>query len=714
MAFLMSSMTRLPKLGFQVGEALLTLTITLLRSHRNFAQSQSIPLRLTMVPFLQSRCQVRRWSWSGHLISTITLMKLKMRLTLTRWWLQVRHNVHPLTPPPAIFDQPAAVCQNTDHADDVTDDTTSEEEEDMVWRDGMVFSVHHPPAGGVVNCMYRHVLLRNVPGIAQIALSDLHDVHQVRKLYELTTWSIPFFHVYLAQHRDDLPPRSDVEFHPAAPSWDTERVRSPLFVPPMLTRHQLLRALDVFQYSQFVQDTSLVWLNHNLVRQDDCQPVQLCHGDFVRIALPPPLTVFRNVPTRCIARMLQMGVHADDLEAFYWVSDVDQDLDPMPTQYYMVTANDLSSTSTSSSSHSLIQTRSRLMTSARPRQHHREDDSSDRCHLDSSEDLHLPRIATPFCSTRSRWCWALYCGEDVVQWPWSLACMWHTTWCFSFCWLAQLACWLVASVAWSIGSFCRHRDLHGWSWSHRWSWTCCRALDSGSAFSHRLSQHFSFCVGQYDLEWSSTQMGIAFIHGSLWSRVGRTDGLLFLLPSAHATQPMPDLVSSTGDWHGWWFDCSSWSCHHFDSHPTWTYWRERYSKSTSCGPWWSWCGVSLSGPILLLYVNLLHIDHIFDNIAVILYVEHALQLCSYQCLTSTQAIQPVLLTIGFCRLACQFCSMRKQSTRRDMQKWNGWHGICVHMRVCTVKTHVVSSLTLSSTCGYKIYNIFGVINGYHI
>ena len=56
--------------------------------------------------------------------------------------------------------------------------------------------------------------------------------------------------------------------------------------------------------------------------------------------------------------------------------------------------------------------------------------------------------------------------------------------------------------------------------------------------------------------------------------------------------------------------------------------------------------------ILLLYVNLLHIDHIFDNIAVILYVEHTLQLCSYQCLTSTQAIQPVLLTIGFSRLAC--------------------------------------------------------------
>jgi hypothetical protein len=86
---------------------------------------------------------------------------------------------HPSTPPPAIFDQPAAVRQDTDHADDVTDDTTSEEEEDMVWRDGMVFSVHHPPAEGVVNCMYRHVLLRNVARIAQIAFSDPHDVHQV-------------------------------------------------------------------------------------------------------------------------------------------------------------------------------------------------------------------------------------------------------------------------------------------------------------------------------------------------------------------------------------------------------------------------------------------------------------------------------------------------------------------------------------------------------
>jgi hypothetical protein len=50
---------KVAKAWIPIWRNLLTLTITLLRSHRNFAQSESIPLRLTMVPFLQSRYQVR-------------------------------------------------------------------------------------------------------------------------------------------------------------------------------------------------------------------------------------------------------------------------------------------------------------------------------------------------------------------------------------------------------------------------------------------------------------------------------------------------------------------------------------------------------------------------------------------------------------------------------------------------------------------------------
>ena len=141
----------------------------------------------------------------------------------------------PSTPIPAVADQPTMVRQETDFVEDDTVDTSSSSEEDLVWRDSLIFSVHHPPAAGVVNCMYRHVLLRNVARLAQFAFSDLLDVHQVRNLPP----DLSHLFVYLAQHRDDLPPTSDlvyiladVEFHPAAPSWDTERVRCPIFVPP--------------------------------------------------------------------------------------------------------------------------------------------------------------------------------------------------------------------------------------------------------------------------------------------------------------------------------------------------------------------------------------------------------------------------------------------------------------------------------------------------
>ena len=115
--------------------------------------------------------------------------------------------------------------------------------------------------------------------------------------------------------------------------------------------------------------------------------------------------------------------------------------------------------------------------------------------------------------------------------------------------------------------------------------------------------------------------------------------------------------------------------------------------------------------ILVLFVSLLHFHHMFDNIAVILYMEH-LQMSSYQCRANALAIQLAFLINGYCRLACHFCSMRTRSMTKAMQKWNGWHGIYAPTLVAQVKNHVVSNLTLSNTCGYKIYSSSGMINGY--
>lgn len=148
---------------------------------------------------------------------------------------------------------------------------------------------------------------------------------------------------FLAQHRNDLPDHSrlafvlvDVEFHPAGPNWVFDRVRCPLYVPTVLSRHQILRALDVFLYAQLVADTCLVWHNHELIHQDRGLYARIYHGDYIRIALPPPPAEMQSIPTRCVARLLQMGVEIQDLVPFYWVSDVDNDLDSMPTPYAVI------------------------------------------------------------------------------------------------------------------------------------------------------------------------------------------------------------------------------------------------------------------------------------------------------------------------------------------------------------------------------------------
>lgn len=204
---------------------------------------------------------------------------------------------------------------------------------------------------------------RNVANIAHFNVDHLRAFHRVphppRDLHDQGL-------VLLARHDTDLPRHSrlafvlvDVEFHPAAPSWQMERVRCPIYVPIVLSRHQILRVMDVFLYAQFVQDTCLVWHNGIIVSQDAGLYVRLYHGDYIRIALPPPLTDMRNVPTRCIARMLQMAIAPVELEASYWVSNVDDDLEPMPAHFLVVSEIDSSTEggySSSSSLTSLLQT----------------------------------------------------------------------------------------------------------------------------------------------------------------------------------------------------------------------------------------------------------------------------------------------------------------------------------------------------------------------
>ena len=278
-----------------------------------------------------------------------------------------------------VMERAEAVQQEGDI--DEEEPSSSDSETDLAWCQAAVFSVHGQPREGSVNIVHdvngpltRH----NVARLAGFPRDELHAVHPVHVLpQDLAERGLRAF---LAQHRNDLPAQSrlafvlvDVEFHPAGPCRIYDRVRCPLYVPTVLSRHQILRALDVFLYAQFVGDTCLVWHNNELIHQDRGLYARIYHGDYLRIALPPPPEPLQNIPTRCIARLLQMGIETQDLAAFYWISDVDNDLDSMPTHHAViedVQSSEEMSPCSSSAGNSLLQLTTRLLNRGRVIEHH--------------------------------------------------------------------------------------------------------------------------------------------------------------------------------------------------------------------------------------------------------------------------------------------------------------------------------------------------------
>ena len=287
------------------------------------------------------------------------------------------------TSPLPVMDRAEAVQQEGDI--DEEEPSSSDSEPDLAWCQAAVFSVHGQPQEGSVNIVHdvngpltRH----NVARLAGFPRDDLQTVHPVHVLpQDLAERGLRAF---LAQHRNDLPAHSrlafvlvDVEFHPAGPCRIYDRVRCPLYVPTVLSRHQILRALDVFLYARFVGDTCLVWHNNELIHQDRRLYARIYHGDYIRIALPPPPEPLQNIPTRCIARLLQMGIDTQDLAAFYWISDVDNDLESMPTHHAViedVQSSEEMSPRSSGEASSLVQMTVRLQNRGRVIAQHESED----------------------------------------------------------------------------------------------------------------------------------------------------------------------------------------------------------------------------------------------------------------------------------------------------------------------------------------------------
>lgn len=229
--------------------------------------------------------------------------------------------------------------------EDVTPESSSDESEDLVWRPGQIFSVHRPPTEAMLH--NQNERLKHM----QVARAIGFRGHELRAVYDIPSLPADLRQArqigVLARHADDLPEGShhcfvlvDTEFHPLDPNEDFVRVRSPIYMPQFMTRGMLLRAMDVARYCAYVHDRCMVWHNDELFPPLPRYHLRLRHGDYLRIVLPPPNHDNARVPTRCVARLLQLDFEPEDIEPFYFATDhVDDDLDPMPTSYSIAEAN---------------------------------------------------------------------------------------------------------------------------------------------------------------------------------------------------------------------------------------------------------------------------------------------------------------------------------------------------------------------------------------
>ena len=124
--------------------------------------------------------------------------------------------------------------------------------------------------------------------VSRHALLALHRVHSPPRDVGDTEETL------LAQLQGEIRPGStvryilvDVEFHNLQPDLVPETVRESKLIVKDITRNMLLSVLGLVPYCHFTGGACLVWRNHEFVRLDFLGSLNLQHGDYLRISVPP-------------------------------------------------------------------------------------------------------------------------------------------------------------------------------------------------------------------------------------------------------------------------------------------------------------------------------------------------------------------------------------------------------------------------------------------
>ena len=122
----------------------------------------------------------------------------------------------------------------------------------------------------------------------------------------------------------------DVEFHHAPPSLAPEVVRRAKHLPKTISRATLLKVLGLHAYCRYAKHTCLLWQNRHAIPVQQRALLNLQHGDYVKIVLPPPRGVLQQRSTREVAQCFRRGYAASTAQVVLEAHPQGYDVQDMP------------------------------------------------------------------------------------------------------------------------------------------------------------------------------------------------------------------------------------------------------------------------------------------------------------------------------------------------------------------------------------------------
>ena len=189
-----------------------------------------------------------------------------------------------------ITDRQLVVQSDEEFADD-EDAESSSSVEDLNWKEFYIYTVHQPPAHRSLNMVsmpLQHYQTATALRWTREQLVARYEVNPTPDDLDQSRMG-----GMLARYCDDPeePLRMaliDVEFHPPAPSWEAEIIRSAMFLPATLTNHEFLESMHLMPYCRYAHRPCFLQVGGRTCSLDTPAQLIIHNGEYLRVILPPP------------------------------------------------------------------------------------------------------------------------------------------------------------------------------------------------------------------------------------------------------------------------------------------------------------------------------------------------------------------------------------------------------------------------------------------